>query len=118
VTRATTSVFVAAILVFVLFGGPCLACASLFAGGVNHSCCDPKNGCGDHSSGSPTNCAPNVDFTNVEQPSASIVVSFAVLDVGRNVDIRTPQLNAAFGLSDPVPHSLPDLCLLHSVLTI
>jgi hypothetical protein len=119
VTRATTSVLVAMILVVVLLGGPCLACASVMAGGVNHSCCHAKKGCQKPLSGSPADCiSPAVDLAKLEQSSVPLAAYFPAFDAGWNVDIQPPLLNSDLDLPDPVLHSPPDLCLLHSVLTI
>lgn len=117
--RATTSVLVALILVFVLLGGPCLACATVIAGGVNHSCCNPKKGCQEVPSGSPADCAsPPVDLTKVEQAVAPVLIGICVAGQSSNLDVQPRRMDADYFLPDPILHSPPDLCLLNSVLTI
>jgi hypothetical protein len=119
VTRATTSVLVALVLLFVLLGGPCLACASVIAGGVNHGCCHSKKGCQERRSGSPADCiSPAVDLAKVELAYSSVAVNLPVLDLGVDGDIQPLPPNVNSVLPDPILHSPPDLCLLHSVLTI
>jgi len=119
VTRATSSVLVALLLVFVLFGGPCLACATLIAGGVNHDCCPPQKGCQEHSPGALAGCiSPAVDLAKVEQASAYVFVSPSVMDKSCNLDVQPKQIDTNLVPPGPVLHSPPDLCLLNSVLTI
>ena len=119
-TRATTSVLVALILVFVLFGGPCLACTAVVVGGVNHNCCHPKKSCQEPPlSGSLADCViPAVDLAKMEQASAHVFVSVSVLDRTWNSDVQPQQLGADYVPPDPVLHSPPELYLLNSVLTI
>ena len=116
--RATTSVFVALLLVFVLFGGPCLACATVLAGGANHSCCNPKKGCQEKTHGSLADCiSPAVDLANVEQASGPVFVSLSLLSQSSNLDDQ-PQSITRIVPPGLILDSPPDLCLLHSVLTI
>jgi hypothetical protein len=119
VTRTTTSVIVALMLVFVLFGGPCLACATVIAGGVDHSCCKHQKGCQEGPNGSPADCVTlAVDLAKVEPASAGVFQSPLILD-GSSIPELQPAQVAAEQLSPHlVPHSKPDLCLLNSVLTI
>jgi hypothetical protein len=119
VTRATTSVLVALLLVFVLFGGPCLVCATVIAGGLNHGCCHPKKGCQEHPPGSLADCiSPAVGLAKVEQASALVFVSLSVIDQSWNLDVQPKQSNTNLVLRGLILHSPPDLCLLNSVLTI
>ena len=119
VTRATTSVFVALLLVFVILGGPCLACATVIAGGVNHDCCNHKKGCHDHPIGSLADCtSPAVDLAKVEQTFAHVFVSLSVLNQPTNLEVQPRQTGSSLGPPRPILHSPPDLCLLNSVLTI
>jgi hypothetical protein len=118
VTRATTSVFVALVLVFVLFGGPCLACATVMSSGVNHDCC-PKKACQQGPSGSLADCInPAVDLARVEQASAPVFASLSVMDKSWNLDVQPKQTDTNFLPPGAILHSPPDLCLLNSVLTI
>lgn len=118
-TRATTSVLIAMVMVFVLLGGPCLACAAVIAGGGNHNCCHPKKGCQEQPSNSLADCAsPAVDLTKVEQASAYFSVNVPIQDQSWNSEVLLPQLDSDHVLSNPVLHSPPDLCLLNSVLNI
>jgi hypothetical protein len=119
VTRATTSVLVALLLVFILLGGPCLACARVIAGGLNHDCCPPQKGCQQQPSGSLAGCiSPAVDLAKVEQASAYVFVSPSVIDKSWNLDVQTKQSYKSLVPPGSIPHSPPDLCLLNSVLTI
>jgi hypothetical protein len=119
VTRATTSILVALVLVLVLLGGPCLACATAIVGGVNHNCCHPKKGCQEHPSGPLGDCvSPTVDLAKVEQASARVFVSPSVLDQPWNSDVQPQQIDTDYAPPDPVLHSPPELYLLNSVLTI
>ena len=114
-TRATTSVLIAMVMVFVLLGGPCLA----IAGGGNHNCCHPKKGCQEQPSNSLADCAsPAVDLTKVEQASAYFSVNVPIQDQSWNSEVLLPQLDSDPVLSKPVLHSPPELCLLNSVLNI
>lgn len=118
-TRATTSVLVALLLVFVLFGGPCLACATVISGGVNHDCCPPKKGCQEHPSGALAGCiSPAVDLAKVEQVSVPVFVSLSVMEKSWNLDVQPRQSDTNYLPPGAILHSPPDLCLLNSVLTI
>ena len=117
--RVTTSVFVALLLVFVLFGGPCLACATVITGGMNHGCCHSKKGCQEQPPGSLADCiSPAVDLAKVEQGSGPAVVSLSVLNLSWNLDGQPTQSDTNFVPPGLILHSPPDLCLLNSVLTI
>lgn len=119
-TRAATSVFVAVVLVFVLLGGPCLACATVIVSGVNHNCCHAKKGCQERPPGSLGDCASAaVDLTKVEQVSAALVVlDPSGLKQPLKLEVNPLQLDASYLLTGPVPFSPGDLCLLNSILTI
>jgi hypothetical protein len=96
-----------------------LACATVIAGGANHSCCHPKKGCQERSSGSLSDCVvPPVDLAKVEQASARVFVAPPLLDQFWNFDVQ-PQVPAADDVPPgPVLHSPPELYLRNSVLTI
>ena len=118
-TRATNSVLVALVLVFVLLGGPCLACATAIVGGANHNCCHPKKSCQEHPSGSLADCVtPAADLAKMEQAPVHVFVSLSVLDQSWNFDVQPQPLDTDYIPPDPVLHSPADLCLLNSVLTI
>lgn len=117
VMRATTSILVALLLVFVIVGGPCLACAAILVGGANHNCCHPQNGCQERIPGSVSDCiTPLVDLAKVEQASAPVLVS--VLVSAPSWNFEAPQSAGGDDPLDPILHSPPDLSLRHSVLTI
>jgi hypothetical protein len=118
VTRAAP-ILVALVLVFVLFGGPCLACATATTQSMGHDCCRHKKDCQESRYGSSSGCVSiAVDLANAELAPALILVGPIKLSPADAFEIalRQPAMNTI--LRESILHSPPELCLLNSVLTI
>jgi len=119
VVRATNSVIAALLVALVLLRGPCFGCVSLLTKGGGHACCHGKKGCAHTTSSSQADCvSAAVELARTENTFGVVSAEMPLAFQFNLTAIGSPTRAAREVPVDPVLNSPPDLCLLHSILTI